>query len=411
MNILYIENLSSENVSSWSVHVYEVIKNLSKLGHRIILTNGNSPTLDLVPNVENNLSQPSLWTRMENKLGLFKIFRPFRGEITVLWLLLVEVKIFILTFITLLRNRFNNRRIDVIYRRHNLFSSHYLIAKLCGIGSVKEVNGIVFDESKIHNKDRLSLWIIDKIERQSIKQSDKIIVVTPELKKILVTQYHIEDDKVIVILNGANINLFKPTSIGEAKIKLGLEKSINYVCFVGALYAWQGIEDLLRSAPFVLQQHPETRFLIVGDGPIKVEMMNIAKQIGIFDKVIFTGMVSYLDVPIYINASDICIVTKIQVRTGLSPLKLYEYMACGKPVVARQKSGFDFIEKINAGILVHPEDYKEFSNAIIKLIENETLRQEMGENAKNYVVENQSWFSVAKRVANVCQDVIKTKRK
>lgn len=67
-------------------------------------------------------------------------------------------------------------------------------------------------------------------------------------------------------------------------------------------------------------------------------------------------MVPYQKVPLYINASDICVTAKKSLKSGYSPLKLYEYMACGKQVVANRVNGFEILEKNKAGILVEPEN-------------------------------------------------------
>ena len=176
---------------------------------------------------------------------------------------------------------------------------------------------------------------------------------------------------------------------------------------MGALYAWQGVEYLVKSAPLVLQKCPEARFLIVGDGQMKQELIELAEQIGVSDKVIFTRMVPYQEVPLYINASDVCVTPKKPLSSGYSPLKLYEYMACAKPVIATRTHGFEILEEYNAGLLVNPEDHQQLADAITTLLKNKELRMELGENGRKYVVEKQSWASVARRVAEACEQAIK----
>jgi glycosyltransferase involved in cell wall biosynthesis len=128
------------------------------------------------------------------------------------------------------------------------------------------------------------------------------------------------------------------------------------------------------------------------------------------DEFIFTGIVPYEEVSKYISASDICVVPKRQLKSGYSPLKLYEYMACGKPVVASRVEGFTILEQNNAGILVEPENPENIANVIIKLLNDEKLREELGRNGREYVVKNHSWESVAKIVAEVCEDAVRNKK-
>jgi len=331
------------------------------------------------------------------------------GEITLLWLFLYEIYIFISAFILIARRR---RRFDVIYRRHTLFNSEYLLAKLFGIPSVREVNGIVADEAKnTKGGDRVLLWVIDRIERFSMPKADRIIVVTPRLKELLHSEYGIEPNRIAVIQNGANTDLFKPADVIQVRDELNLRQDCSYICFVGILVQWQGIEYLINSIPFVLSECPQTQVIIVGDGQMKQELINLAQQIDVSDKVIFTGMVPYQKVPLYMNASDVCVAPKVGLRSGYSPLKLCEYMACGKPVVASRASGLEILEDSQGGILVEPGNSFELATAITRLLQDKELRNQMGENARKYVVENQSWESVANRVAEVLSDATRTSSK
>lgn len=404
MNILLCERLKVGNANGPSIHIYEVLSALAKIGHNIVPLNADHAKDE--GEVDANL-RPSAWTRIKGSVSRSRIFRPIIGEITILWSFLREIYILLSALIIIARRR---GRIDIIYRRHHLFNSEYLLAKLFRIPSVKEVNGIVADETKITKQgDRVSLWVINRIERFNMSKADKIIVVTSKLKELLHSEYGVSEDRLIVIQNGANIDLFKPMGATKAREKLSLNQGSNYVCFVGTLYAWQGVEYLVKSAPLVLQKCPEARFLIVGEGQMKQELIELAEQIGVLDKVIFTGVVPYQQVPLYINAGDVCVVPKMAVKSGLSPLKLYEYMACGKSIVATRVSGLDILEQCGAGLLVEPEDSQELAHAIITLLKDEKLRIELGEKGRKYVVKNQSWESVAWKVADVCQSLIESR--
>ena len=81
-------------------------------------------------------------------------------------------------------------------------------------------------------------------------------------------------------------------------------------------------------------------------------------------------------------------------------------MACEKPTVASRISDLEFIEQ-NAGILVEPENPEELAKAIIKLLKDEKLREEMGRNGREYVVKNHSWEAVARNVAEVCKSAVR----
>jgi len=409
MDILFCDHLRVGSLAGASVHIYEVVSRLSKMGHNVVFLNGGCSQNGVGTKANPRIP---LWRRAEIRLLQWPVFQPFRGEITVLWRFLRELYIFLLAFFIIVRRK---GRFHVIYRRHGLFNSESLLAKLFKIPSIKEVNGLVADETKITKRgDRISLRIIDRIERFNMPKADKIIVVTPRLKEVLQRDYGVPENKIVVVPNGANTDLFKPMDIMEAREELGLNRSDNYICLVGSLWQAQGVEYLIRAAPLILESYPNTRFLIVGDGPMKQELLELTGQIDVSNRVIFTGMVPYQKVPLYVNASDVCVIggtRERSERSGVSPLKLCEYMACEKPVVASRISGLGVLEESNAGILVEPENPSELATAIIKLLQNQELRKQLGANGRKYVVENRSWESVAKRVADVCEAAIMSYRR
>ena len=168
----------------------------------------------------------------------------------------------------------------------------------------------------------------------------------------------------------------------QVKAELGLENSKKYVCFVGHLAAWQGVEFLIYASPLILEKCPDVRFLVVGDGAMKNKLLEITSELGLSDKFIFTGRVPYESVPLYINAADVCVAPFIKERNskiGLSALKTYEYLACGKPIVASSIPGVkDLIDSSGGGISVTPENPTELAAAVIKLIFNENTRAPYG---------------------------------
>ncbi len=93
-------------------------------------------------------------------------------------------------------------------------------------------------------------------------------------------------------------------------------------------------------------------------------------------------------------------------KVGLSPLKIYEYLSCEKPVVSSRISNLEFIEQQQAGILVEPENPEELAKAVIKLLKDKELRESMGKNGREYVVKNHSWEAIGRKVADVCENLI-----
>ncbi|MCK4735512.1 MAG: glycosyltransferase family 4 protein [Methanophagales archaeon] len=308
-----------------------------------------------------------------------------------------------------------HRKPDVIHSRISLFTiSPMILSKLIRVPYIVEINGLLIGEQKLSNTSRLIIQISKVIERFNYKHATKLVAVTQGIKEGIMELYNIPDEKIVVIENGANTDLFKPMDISKARKGLKFDQDANYICFVGHLVPWQGVEYLIQSAPLILKEIANLRFLIVGDGPKKKELVELAEKTGVSDDLIFTGAVPYEEVPKYINASDVCVAPFIRARNeriGLSPLKIYEYLACEKSIVSSRIPNLEFIEEQNAGILVEPENPEELAKAIIKLLKDEKLREEMGKNGREYVVKNHSWESVARRVVEACESTISIKNK
>jgi glycosyltransferase involved in cell wall biosynthesis len=244
------------------------------------------------------------------------------------------------------------------------------------------------------------------------KKADALIVVTRGIKEYLI-EHGIDKYKISVVSNGVNINLFKPvdniSSLDVLKGQYNISSKSDLVAYIGSMTPWQGVEYLISAASLVLKECPDTQFIIVGDkGPMLNQWRDLVKSNGLSDSFTFTGSVPYDKVPLHINIADICVVPKRELKSGYSPLKLYEYMACAKPIIATNTAGFEILEHYNSGILVNPKNSQEFANAIIKLLKNKQLRKEMGERGRKLVVEHYSWDTSIRKIISVFEGIKST---
>jgi glycosyltransferase involved in cell wall biosynthesis len=390
INNIFLVYYGSFNTKSGSnVHILEILKNLKKYTDIVLFAPGQK-------SVDRSLSGIKYVPVIDNKYFV----QPSYELMLSFYLLYSCIK----------------RKPDVLYLRQNSFPFFPIIlCKILKIPSVVEVNGLVLDELKV-NPDSKSFaykvfsYLALSSEKLNYRHCDRIVSVTDKLKDELVRLYSIPENKISVINNGANTDLFKPLDQKQVKARLKLEASKKYVCFVGHLAAWQGVEFLIQAAPLILKKCPDIRFLVVGDGVMKDKLMEMASKLDLFDKFIFTGRVLYENVPFYINAADICVAPFIKERNskiGLSALKTYEYLACGKPIVASSIPGVkDLIESSGGGLSITPENPEELAAAVIKLISDENIRFAMGERGREYVVENHSWDGVARKILEICNDLV-----
>lgn len=320
-------------------------------------------------------------------------------DIPLLRLILYQITLFYNLFVLCIKVK-----IDVLYARQETFNfSPLVISKLFNIPYVIEINGLLIEEKRLlgYNKQLIALTRLS--EKINYGHAVRIISVSQEIKNGIMQRYDIADKKVVVIENAANTDLFKP--MDQNKLNLNLDKNYNYVGYVGSFARWHGLENLIKSAPFVLKICKNTKFILVGDGPLKDELFNMVDTLNLRDDFVFVGRIHHNEVPQYINAFDVCMILKDKDISG-SPLKLWEYMACGKPVVATNTKDFKALETCSGGILVDSGKHDDVANAIQTLLNDKELSKQMGINARTCVVENHSWECVAMKVAEICQEVM-----
>jgi len=379
------EYLDGKNAQT--THVLEVFKNLAELFDTYLF----APKLKNLPNIhhENNIIFiPTIPASVFRHI-IFEIFLCFN-------MIYCCIKY----------------KPDVIYVRHTIvLYSYILLSKVFKIPYILEINGLPVEQFKIfcHNAGSIrtiAINIFTKInEKLSYKYAKKIIVVTPDIKKYIVTNYNIDPNRISVIQNGANTDLFKPASKHEVRKELGLDKKYNYIGFSGSFVRWHGLEELVKSALQILKKNKNVKFLLVGNGATRKRICHLVNNLHLTNSFIFIDIVPYAEVPKYVNSFDIGIILKYKNIPG-SPLKLWEYMACGIPIIATDSEDFKVIEECHCGILVNPEKTEKIANAILTLLGNEKLRREMGENGRKYVVKHHSWKIVAKRIERVINEAL-----
>jgi len=392
MKILYItlENLSLHKGSV--VHIREVIDGLRQRGHQVGLIGSAWPKFEDVDHFYN--IHPKTFF-------LFKFLT--RKE-----------KSYFLSSILLFLSLFKIlRQYDIIYARdfHTvilaLLPRLFFRKKL-----VYEINGIANEEQKLKKDsflNRILVFLIEKAERMATKYSGRIVSVTPQIGAYLNHNYDCSKEKIKVITNGVNTKKFYPIHdealLGEWRGRLEIGKEEIIIAFVGNLAPWQGVETLIEGAPFLLKEVKNIKFLIIGDGMLKKTFTEKVNNLGVTDHFIFTGMVNYKEITNYINIADICVLPKRRLKSGYSPIKLYEYMACGKPVVASRVEGLEFIEEEGIGRLVEPEDVVSLQEGLIDLIKNPEKGMMMGNKGLLIAREKFDWELKSALIEKVLEEL------
>jgi glycosyltransferase involved in cell wall biosynthesis len=171
------------------------------------------------------------------------------------------------------------------------------------------------------------------LERRILIGADLVVAVSREVRDF-VLKLGVGSDRVKVLPNGVDIRRFNPqVDGGPIRRALGLEETF-VIGFVGSLKAWHGVDGLLSACASLPISLP-WQLLLVGDGPERDSLAHQAGALGVFDRVTFTGSVSYDQIPAFMAAMDVVVAPYPALDDFyFSPLKLFEYMSMARPVIA-----------------------------------------------------------------------------
>lgn len=233
------------------------------------------------------------------------------------------------------------------------------------------------------------------MEQALARLTDRLVTVSEQVKDDLVSYGIAKAEKISVIPLGFDLNPFltSHTQKGEFRQEMGLSDEIKLVGIVGRIFPIKNHRLFLDAAARIAICERAARFVIVGDGVLRSKLEQQTRELGIADRVLFTGW--RRDMPrIYVDL-DILVVSSDNEGT---PVSVIEAMAAGCPVVATRVGGLsDLVADGQTGYLVPPRDPEELANAVLHLLrDSETVRRIAG-NARNAVREG---FSLARLIAD-----------
>lgn len=262
------------------------------------------------------------------------------------------------------------------------------------------------------SKDSYFYKLLDKMAVFLYQKSTKVVVVSDGFKKEIVSKKGIVSDKIEVIKNGVDPDLFKPLpNTKQIKSELGFgEKFV--VSYIGTLGLSHGIEVILKAAKVLNTKLSDLIFLIVGEGSEKEMMLRIKEQEKL-SNIVFVGEKPRETIPFFINASDICLVPlkATEIFGTRVPAKMFEIMACEKPIIL----GVDgearrmIIEDAKAGLYVEPGNVEALVRSILSLYQDSNLRSALGKNGRRFVMKSFSRETQAKEYSNILNLVLRNK--
>jgi glycosyltransferase involved in cell wall biosynthesis len=273
-----------------------------------------------------------------------------------------------------------------------------LAAKLFGIPLLLEVNGALLEEIEGRPIDRR---LLAPLLRWQARSATRVLPVTQQLARYVQLRHGVDVRRVTIVPNGADLSRFRPALPVAAKRRQGLDEAVRYVCWVGGQAPWHALDELLQAFSGLHDQDSRLHLLLVSSGDERA----VRKAVTRFGLEADVTLVSapHDRVTDYINAADVCVAPFREIPrhhlTGLAPLKVSEYLACGRPVVASRLPGLEYIEAEGLGALYAPGNVEDLARALqLTLALNGDDWQAMSRRCRIYAETHFDWRALAARI-------------
>lgn len=251
---------------------------------------------------------------------------------------------------------------------------------------------------------KLSYWLEGLVYRKA----DRISVVTSVFKETLSRKNKLLADKVVVIPNGADLDIFRPADKHNWVRKEYGWNNKFVIMYTGAHGISHNLIQLVEVAR-ELEEYEDILFVLIGDGMQKPTLKKKVKEYGLTNLQFLDTQPRYKIID-FINAADVCtaVLKKVNTFKMVHPGKIFDYMSCAKPIItAINGAARKLIEKANAGIYVEPENIREFKEAVLKFYNDRNLYNEYGESGYAYVRENFSRKNLAYQYEKILERLVK----
>lgn len=287
-----------------------------------------------------------------------------------------------------------------IYQRLSLYS--YLgikLAKFYNIPLILELNSFGTWTSKNWGNGLEYSDLAYKIEKLNLEKSNLIVCVSDELKDLLV-KIGIEEKKILVNYNGVDTDKYSSKIVDtNLKEKYNLNDKI-VIGFIGSFGIFHGVPNLAKAYGKLIKLYPDykekVRLILIGNGTTMKDTKKILKRYKVNDISILTGNINYSEVPRYLGICDILVAPHVPNKDGSpffgSPTKLFEYMSMGKAIIASNLGQIGkVLENNKTALLIEPGNIDSLLEAMKMLIDNNSLRTYLGNNARTEVIQKYTW--------------------
>jgi glycosyltransferase involved in cell wall biosynthesis len=252
------------------------------------------------------------------------------------------------------------------------------------------------------------------VERDVVQKVDRIIVQCPAEYEEMIDDYGAASDKIVIIPSAVNIERYRPVPQSKARHRIGIPQDGLAIAYVGRMLPRKDPRNIVRALAVLDHQYGVSANLLLVGGetpdpdPITTPeigaLQNLGRELGVSDRLIFTGKRQPDTLRDYYSAADVAVTTPWYEPFGLTPL---EAMACGRPVIGSAVGGITFtVADGETGLLVPPRHPEALADALRTLLTDPDRRARMGIAARERVERNFTWGTVAERTIQVYESLV-----
>ena len=258
----------------------------------------------------------------------------------------------------------------------------------------------------------LSYRLIKHFTSKHFKKAARIITVSSQIRDAVRKDFGLEENKFVISHNGCNEKTFDVMDTPRLPDDLQHLAGRRLVCFVGRQDKHLGVEDVIEAIAILsrLPEYDDLSAIIIGDGPIHAALKQQAEASGLAERVLFTGPQDQNYISKVLNSSLAAFLPWRKIicmeKGGGCPMKLFEYIATGVPVIATRYKDTLFLEDNDLGMLVEPDSPPEMAEAIRQMVDNPRTDRDERLRRRQYALDHGTWNAAYKRLRNICESAL-----
>ncbi len=289
---------------------------------------------------------------------------------------------------------------DVLHAHSPTLNAHpaMRVGRRLGIPVVYEVRGYWEDAAVDHGttrenglRYRLTRWL----ETLALRRADHVTTICQGLRNEMIATRGIEPSRVTMIPNAVDVDRFTPITAPDPRLQAKWGLAGHWVLgFCGSFYGYEGLDCAIRALPQVLARIPQAKLLLVGGGPEDAALKSLAAELGLADKVVFTGRVPNDVIDTYYSLINLLVLPRKRMRLTelVTPLKPLEAMAQGLPVLASDVGGHrELIEHGATGLLYAADDAQALAEGVFAVYDKPALVEQIKRQGREFVTRERTW--------------------